>query len=337
MNHYEKMKHDVMMKIATRIPEMNTESLCLIAQCLDEVVSGYTISEAETHLAIVGREEFVRVVKNYIVIKKMEGLSEKTLSRYLLTLKNFIDKMMKPIGEVTANDIRLFLFSYQDERGISNRSLESMRGVICTFFRWAASEGYISRDPSVPLKPIKWTAKPREALEQIDLEIIRKACQDERESALVEVLYSTGCRVSELIGIKLNDVDWDKRTVLLFGKGRKYRTSYINAKAEVAIKEYLRVRKHDSEYLFCNIRGGGKLGKDNVERIVRNLKTRAGMEDRNITPHVFRHTTATQAVRSNMPIVDIQRLLGHSNVATTMVYAHTSSESVQAGHRRCIV
>lgn len=337
MSAYEKIKHDVIAKISARMPEMPLDTLRLIAQSLDEAVDGYTITEAETHLSIVGRDEFIRVIKNYFVIKKMEGLSEKTLSRYLLALKSFVNKTMKPIGEVTANDTRLFLFAYQNEREISNRSLEGMRGVICTFFRWAAAEGYIDKDPTVQIKPIRWTAKPREALEQIDLELIRKACSDARELALVEVFYSTGCRVSELIGIKLNDIDWDKRTVLLFGKGGKYRTSYINAKAEIAIKEYLKTRKHNSEYLFCNIRGGKKLGKDNIERIVRNLKDRAGLGDRRVTPHVFRHTTATHAVRSGMPVTDIQQLLGHSNVATTMVYAHISNESVQAGHRRCIV
>lgn len=337
MNLYERMRHEMMMTIASTLPQLKKDDLCSIAQSFDKVAAGYNISEAETHLAILGREEFTRVIKCFIVVKRMEGLRDDTLKRYLLVLKNFMEASVKPLGEISANDVRLYLFKYQDERGVDNRTLECMRVVIGTFMKWAASEGYIERDPTVSLKPIKYTVKPREALEQIDLEILRRACRDARETALIEVLYSTACRVTELCGLKMGDVDWEKKTVMLFGKGGKYRTSYINAKAEVALRAYLKWRKHDSPYLFCNERGGGQMKKDNIERIVRNLRERAGMADRNITPHVLRHTTATQALGSGMPISDIQRLLGHSNVATTMIYAHVSQDEVQAAHKRCIV
>lgn len=337
MNLHERMRHELMMTVATDLPHLSKDELCSIARSFDKVASRYCIGEAELHLTILGREEFIRVIKCFIVVKRMEGLSENTLSHYLLVLKNFMEASVKPLGEITANDIRLYLFKYQQDRGVDNRTLEGMRVVIGTFTRWATSEGYINRDPSTSLKPIKFTAKPREALEQIDLEILRRACRDVRETALIEVMYSTACRVSELCGIKLSDIDWDKKTVQLFGKGGKYRTSYINAKAEVALRAYLKWRKHDSFYLFCNDRGGGQMKKDNIERIVRKLRERAGMADRNITPHVLRHTTATQALRSGMPVNDIQALLGHSNVATTMIYAHVSQSEVQAGHKRCIV
>lgn len=337
MNLHERMRHELMMTIATELKHLSKEDLCSIAQAFDKTASSYNIAEAETHLAILGREEFIRVIKCFIVVKRMEGLKDTTISRYLLVLKNFMEASVKPLGEITTNDIRMYLFKYQADRGVDNRTLECMRVVIGTFMRWATAEGYIERDPSVSLKPIKFVAKPRETLEQLDLEILRRACRDVRETALVEVLYSTGCRVTELCGIKLNDIDWDKRTVTLFGKGGKFRTSYINAKAEVALKVYLKRRKHDSIFLFCNDRGGGQMKKDNIERIVRNLRARAGMADRDITPHVFRHTTATQALSNGMPVSDIQKLLGHSNVATTMIYAHVSQDEVQAAHKRCVV
>lgn len=159
----------------------------------------------------------------------------------------------------------------------------------------------------------------------------------ERELAILEMLYSTGCRVSELTGIKLSDIDWNCHSVSLLGKGKKYRTSYLNAKAEIAIRSYLSHRSHTSAYLFCNDRGGGKMKKTNIERMIRIIRNRAGMGDRRITSHTFRHTTATQALQSGMPITDIQVLLGHASVNTTMIYAHTSREAVQAGHKRCIV
>lgn len=337
MNVYEHMKHDFMMKIASVVPELGKETLCRIAKAMDEVSGRYSISEAETHLAVLGREEFQRVIKNYIVVKHMEGLSDATLQNYLFRLHHFMKASTKPLEKLTANDIRLYLFKYQSESGITNRSLDSVRSVICTFLRWAASEGYISTNPAETIKPIKWEAKPREALEQIELERIRRACTSARETAIVEVLYSTGCRVSELSGIKLSDIDWNAHSVNLFGKGKKWRTSYINAKAEMAIRVYLAQRKHESIFLFCNDRGGGQMKKGNIERMIRSIRDRAGMGDRRITPHTFRHTTATQALQSGMPVTDIQLLLGHASVNTTMVYAHTTHEAVQAGHKRCIV
>lgn len=337
MNVYEHLKHDLIKRIAGVLPELGKETLSRIAMALDEVSTHYNIAEAETHLAVLGREEFTRVIKSYIVVKHMEGMSELTLRNYTRVLRAFMLATTKPLNELTANDIRVYLFQYQNENGVTNRTLEAIRGTICTFMRWAASEGYIPVNPVETLKPIKWTAKPRESLEQLELELIRKACLTHREKAMIEVLYSTGCRVSELTGIKLSDIDWDTHSVLLLGKGKKYRTSYINAKAEVAIKTYLEYRAHKSIYLFCNDRGGEAMKKSNVERMIRIIRDRAGMGDRRITPHTFRHTTATQALKSGMPVTDIQQLLGHASVSTTMVYAHTSHEAVQAGHKRCIV
>lgn len=337
MNVYERMKHDLMLKIATALPDLSRDSLCSIAKAMDEISSRYTVGEAEIHLAVIGREEFERVIKTYIVTKHMEGLSDLTVRNYLLYLRAFMMGVAKPLDKVTANDVRLFLFNYQEQHGITNRSLDKLRGVVSSFLRWATTEGYIPVNPAQTLKPIKFTVAPREALEQIELERIRKACEDDREAAIIEVLYSTGCRVTELTTIKLSDIDWDKHTVTLFGKGKKYRTSYINAKAEIAIQAYLSTRPHAGEYLFNNIRGGGKMKRENVEKIIRQIKDRAGFKDRKITPHIFRHTTATQALRSGMPVNDIQVLLGHANVATTMIYAHTSNDAIASGHKRCIV
>jgi integrase/recombinase XerD len=286
---------------------------------------------------VIGREELEKLIKTYLVVKRMEGLSDKTLNQYAIYLKKLLLGMHKAPSEITANDIRLFLFGFQEERNISNRTLDRVRSIVCGFFRWAACEEYIPRSPVETIKAIKFEETPRKAISQIDLEMLRRSCKTYRELAILETFYSTGCRVSELIGIKLNDIDWTTNSVHLFGKGKKHRTSYLNAKALVAIKEYLGSRKYASEYLFCNDRGGGQMKKENVERMIRKLAQRAGMEGKGITPHVMRHTTATQALQSGMPIQDIQQLLGHANVSTTMIYAKTSMESVHAGHKRCVV
>jgi len=229
------------------------------------------------------------------------------------------------------------LFDYQAHKGISNRSLDKIRNTLSAFFRWAACEGYIPVSPVETLRPIKYEVKPRQAVTQVELELLRRSCRDERELALLETMYSTGCRVSELIGIKIGDVNWETRAVLLFGKGKKYRTSYLNAKSEVALRAYLSTRKHASIFLFCNDRGGGQMKKCNVERIMREMAERAGLGDKGISPHIMRHTMATQALYSGMPIEDIQKLLGHRNLATTMVYAKVAQNGVRERHQKYVV
>ena len=330
----ERMRNEL---LAVMSEDLSEEQLRLLALRFDEMAVGYDVQAAQLGLAVLGREDFEKIIKTFLVVKGMEGMSRGTLENYAQRLRALMMYSVKPLGELTVNDLRLFLFQYQQDHGVSNRTLESIRISICAFMRWAALEDYIAKDPAQTLKPIKFTAKPRRAMTQVELEMIRRACQTPRETALVETLYSTGCRVSELTGIKLSDLDWNRKTVTLFGKGQKYRTSYINAKAEVSIRAYLRMRKYDSIFLFCNDRGGGQMTKDNVERMIKKIAERAGLGHAGITPHVFRHTTATQALYSGMPVEDIQQLLGHATVATTMVYAHVDQGGVQEKHKKYIV
>ena len=337
MNVYEQMKTDLMTALTG---VFDFDQLQTVAKQLDRVAQDYEIRRAEKALTIRGRDEAERLAKSYIVIRGMEGISPKTLETYWGHLARFARWVKKPLNELTTNDLRMYLFEYQQNRGISNRSLEGVRGCIATFFKWVAAEGYIPMDPASNLKAIKYEIKPRQALDQIELEYIRRACRTLRETAIIEMLYSTGCRVSELSRIKLNDINWHSGEVQLLGKGNKYRVSYINAKAEVAVREYLRTRADDSIYLFCNERGGKRgqpMQKDNIEKLVRGISHRCEVIAKEITPHTMRHTMATQAVRSGMPVQDIQKLLGHASVATTMIYAKTSVEAVAAGHKRCIV
>lgn len=336
MNAQDHLKNDLLSKLLELMPNLSEDVINNVSIAYTVASENYAITEAEKSLTVIGREEFQRIVKTYIVVKKMEGLSDKTLAQYLINLNHLMMAVSKPISEITSNDIRLYLFNYQNKRGITNRSLDRIRSCICTFFRWAATEKYIPSCPSDGVHVIKFEEKPRNSLEQVDLEHLRNACTTARDAAILETLYSTGCRVSELINIKLTDINWNQNTVRLFGKGRKYRTSFLNAKALVSIQRYLNSRKHQSEYLFCNERGGGVMSKENVERMFKKLSAAAGLTKK-VTPHVIRHTTATQALQSGMPINDIQQLLGHANVATTMIYAHTSIENVKDYHRRCVV
>lgn len=326
---YERLRDDILMQLA----DLPAEVLLRVSVAFDTAAQNYTITEAETALAVLGRDEFKQIAGAYFISKRTEGLSPNTIEHIARVLGNFINKMVKPVSEIKANDIRAYLYNYQKERGVSNRSLDFVRTIICTFFKWAAAEEYIPSNPSVNVKPIKYVRKPRKALSQIELERIRRTCRDERETCIVEVLYSTGCRVSELCNIRIDDINWEKHEITVLGKGSKYRKVFLNAKSLISIDAYLKSRKHASEWLVCNERGGGQMHPANVQKIFARMEKETGIF---VTPHIMRHTMATQAL-TGTSIEVVQQMLGHSNIATTMVYAEVDPSSIHAAHIRSVI
>lgn len=335
-NAYEQMKNLFYLELTKALPNISKENMILVGKALDIASYQFEVKVKETSLAVI-EDPVPILVKTYIAVKKTEGLSDGTLSNYYHILKAFFIWIRKQPSEVTTNDIRMFLYDYQRKRNISSRTLDKYREFICWFFTWAHEEEYIQRNPGKPIKPLKYETKERQALTQIELEYLRLVCKTPRDKAIVEFLYSTGCRVSELTGTKISDVDFKYNTVHLFGKGRKHRTSFINAKCEVALREYLKSRTDESEYLFVSERKPhGKIGKCTIENILKRLSEEAGMPKK-ITPHILRHTTATQAVNNGMAIEEVSKLLGHASVATTMIYAKVSQDNIRAQHVRCVI
>lgn len=336
MNAYEQMKNRFMLELEDRSLGLSCEQMVEIGKALDCAAYQYEVAVKETALT-VAPDPIPMLVKTYIVVKKTEGLSDGTLSNYAHTLKSFFLWVKKQPHEVTANDIRMFIYDYQQKRRVSDRTMDKYREFICWFFHWAHTEEYIPRDPSRSVKGIKYETKQRQALTQIELEYLRMACETPRDKAIIEFFYSTGCRVSELIGVKKGDIDWKRNSVHLFGKGKKHRTSFINAKCEVALNEYLKNREDESDYLFVSERSPHEqLSKYAIENVIRRLSEKSGLTKK-ITPHILRHTTATQAVNNGMAIEEVSKLLGHANVATTMIYAKVSQETVQMQHTKCVI
>lgn len=331
---YETLKNQFAVALSSRF---EADEITYIIGKLNVIANDYEITAKSKELAAYDPNEIPYLVKTFLVCKKIEGMADGTLYNYSRYLTAFFQMVMKDPCSVTANDIRVFLFKYQEERSISNRSLDKVRNYISGFYNWAHSEDYIQQNPTKAIKPIKYTAKPREALNQIELEYLRKACEDLRDHALIEFLYSTGCRISELACVKISDINLEKKTVLLFGKGKKYRTSYINAKAEVALKDYLASRTDENEWLFVSERAPhGQMHRAGLERVIKQIAERANL-GKNITPHVLRHTTATIALNNGMPVEDISKLLGHENIATTMIYAKVSAQNVHEGHTKAVI
>lgn len=336
MNAYEQMKNRFMVELDAIAPNLLNDYYNAISIALDKASSQYDMSVKETSL-VVQNDTTPSLVKTYLIIKKTEGLSDGTLDNYAYILKRFFVWINKHPEDVTANDIRMFIYDYKVSHDITDRTLDKYREYICWFFNWAHAEEYIQRNPAKSIKGIRHETKERQALTQIELEYLRLACKTLRDKAILEFLYSTGCRVSELITVKKSDVDWKQNSVHLFGKGRKHRTSYVNAKCEVALSEYLKSRDDDSDYLFVSERKPyKKLSKCAVELALHKMANRSSVEKK-ITPHIIRHTTATQAVNNGMAIEEVSKLLGHANVATTMIYAQVTQNNIKTHHTKCVV
>ena len=272
--------------------------------------------------------------KAFIVSRKIEGLSKKTLELYNLYLDDFFFTVNKKAEDITANDIRVYLYTTQESRNISNRTLDSRRTAIHAFFEWAANEGYVNKNPCRSIKNMKYERTQKKPLSEMELERIRLSCQTVREKAMIEFLYSTGARVTEACTVKKEDVDFYKGEVVVLGKGNKHRKTYLNARSKLFLKQYLELRNDESEYLFVSERKPHEaLKKEAVERNIRIIGKRAGL-DRPLTPHLFRHTLATLMLQRGTPITEVQKILGHVNINTTMIYAKVSDEDVKASHMK---
>lgn len=329
----ENFAREFMTKLDGKISESD---MATILQELQVFASGYDIQKKETSLTAY-EPQIPECYKAYMVSKKIEGLSKETLKTYDLYLKDFLLYIRKPVREITANDIRIYLFSYQRENGVSNRTMDGRRLVINTFLEWCRTERYIDWNPCSQIRPIKYESKPREPLTGIELELVRDACRTYREKAIIEVFYSTGCRVSEMVNLSKSDVDFVKGEVKLFGKGAKHRISYINARAEVSLKKYLFSRRDENPALFVSDRKPhDRLKKTAIEKIVREIGERSGI-GRRVFPHLIRHTTATDALERGMNVAEVQKILGHEKLDTTMIYAKVCQENVKHDHRRYIV
>lgn len=273
--------------------------------------------------------------KVYMVSKKIEGLSPQSLITYKCYLEQFLYAVGKPVEKITANDIRLYLYGLVGKN--SDHTIDTKRIVINTFLDWCCLEYYIPENPCAKIHAIKYEEKPREPLDGIEMEMVRDACVDLRERAMIEFFYSTGCRVTELERLNITDVDFEQKDVHLFGKGDKHRTSCLNVRAELALKNYLATRNDDNPALFVSERAPhGRLKKPAIEKRVRQLGEMSKI-GRRVYPHLIRHTTATDGLDRGMPIEEVQQFLGHVNINTTMVYAQVSRANLKRDHRRYIV
>ena len=271
------------------------------------------------------------ILKRYKACLVIAGRSEKTVAQYERTVKKLFIALQKNYTDMTVSDLRFFL-AYEKSRGVSNRTLENTRVQISAFFSWLLEEELINKNPCRSITPIKYTKEVKLPFSTVEIDAIRSACKTKKERAIVEFLLSSGVRVSELCTIRISDVNFDTLAVVVReGKGSKQRTVYINDLTSKHLIEYLSKRNVAGDYLFYN-KAKQPLNPGGVRHILKTIEERAGIA--NVHPHRFRRTFATGLANRGMDIQEIGKLLGHSNLNTTLTYVYTSDEKVRTSYLR---
>lgn len=305
---------------------MSKELVSAVDMALTALFQKYDVSEACTDLAVCD-DSNERIINTYIASMRLEGRSEKTLKQYYDALTKLLDEIPKSIKDIRTNDIRYHLAHYQTTHKVSNATVNNKRKFLSAFFVWATREEIVDKNPMLKINSIKEKYVTKKPFSDIELAKIRDSLEDNREKALVEFLLSTGCRVSEVAGLKVGNIDFRTGECVVLGKGNKERTVYLNNKSMYYLERYLGGFVDAERPLFMNARGRG-MTKQNIEELMRIIGKRAGVSK--VHPHRFRRTMATNAMKRGMPVQYIQVILGHSKLDTTMIYCIYDKEVVKA-------
>ncbi len=274
-------------------------------------------------------------LKMFLAAKRIEGCSERTIQYYEVTIAKMLGKVTIPIRRITTEDMRAYLSDYQKINDCSKVTVDNVRRNISSFFSWLEEENYILKSPMRRIHKIKTNQQVKEIVSDEDIERLRDHCFNPRDLAIIDLLYSTGIRVGELVNLNISDVNFETRECIVLGKGGKERKVYFDAKAKLHLQNYLNKRKDDNPALFVTLDcPHDRVKISGIEIRVRQLGRSLNLNK--IHPHKFRRTMATRAIDKGMPIEQVQRLLGHSQIDTTMQYAMVNQNNVKASHRRYV-
>lgn len=269
----------------------------------------------------------VEYLKMFIDAKQIEGCSERTLQYYRVTIEHMLGSIETPIRKITTDEIRGYLVDYQKVNNCSKVTVDNVRRNMSSFFSWLEEEDYILKSPMRRIHKIKTKQPVKETITDEMIEKLRDNCTCVRDLAMIDLLYSTGIRVGELVGLNISDIDFEERECIVFGKGDKERRVYFDAKAKLHLQEYIESRTDDNPALFVTLDAPhARLKISGVEIRVRELGRKLNIDK--IHPHKFRRTMATRAIDKGMPIEQVQKILGHSQIDTTMQYAIVNQNNV---------
>ena len=302
-----------------------------MAKEIEKIVGEYRISRENRS----DRRSFQRSLETFLAAKKIDGLSDKTLKNYREMLTAFSTAIDKPAARITTDDIRTYIGQLSG-RGLKDSSIQTHINTLRSFFSWLELEDQIRKNPMRKIKSLKIDRMAaRRPLEPEELEKLRDGCKTYKERALVEFLVSTGCRLSEIVGIRVNQIDWQCRSVTVLGKGRKERTVYFSVRAKLMLQEYLSKRKGGNTLFSSSRAPYDNMSPRSVEKALQRIGERAGV-NRRIHPHILRHTFATVALKGGMDLTIIQKLLGHTDPKTTMIYAELRPDAVKYAYEKII-
>lgn len=280
-------------------------------------------------------EDKLSLVKSFIAAKRVEGCSERTVKYYDSTIRNVLNAIGKETKQVTTDDLRLYLDDYQSKSNVSKVTIDNIRRILSSFFSWLEDEDYITKSPVRRIHKVKTCKTVKETYTDEALELMRDNCETVRDLSIIDLLASTGIRVGELVKLNRSDIDFEGRECVVLGKGNKQRKVYFDARAKIHIKNYLNSRNDDNEALFVSLQKPHyRLQISGVEIRLRELGRKLDLNK--VHPHKFRRTLATMAIDKGMPIEQVQQLLGHQSVDTTLQYAMVNQANVKNSHRKYI-
>lgn len=290
------------------------------------------LSENEPAKAEIDNNEYLRL---YLDAKKIEGCSERTISYYRVTIEKLLACIDISVRRITTEEIRKYLADYQQINGCSKVTVDNIRRNISSFFSWLEEEDYILKSPMRRIHKIKTKTVVKEIISDETIEMMRDHCSEIRDLAIIDLLYSTGIRVGELVNLDIADLNMEQRECVVFGKGDKERRVYFDAKAKIHLQNYLDSRTDDNPALFVTLDSPhSRLKISGVEIRLRELGRTLGLP--RVHPHKFRRTMATRAIDKGMPIEQVQKILGHSQIDTTMQYAIVNQNNVKNSHQKFI-
>lgn len=277
----------------------------------------------------------INYMEMFLAAKSIEGCSERTISYYRSTITNLLGSIKIPIRKITTEIIREYLTQYQTNGNCGKVTIDNIRRNLSSFFSWLEEEDHIIKSPIRRIHKVKTGATVKEVISDESIEIMRDGCESRRDLAMLDLLYSTGIRVGELVNLDISDVNFEERECIVYGKGDKERRVYFDARTKLHIREYLKERKDNNQALFVSLNSPyERLKISGVEIRLRELGKK--LEIDRVHPHKFRRTMATRAIDKGMPIEQVQRLLGHQQIDTTMKYAMVNQNNVKTSHRKFI-
>ena len=327
------MKNKLMTEVMQQmLPYLDNAQLKQLKQVLDQTLFHYEVINTE------GKQEeddSNNLITMFITAKRIEGCSEKTLKYYQTTIGALVVSLGKNVRHILTEDLRTYLTEYQSKNHSSRVTIDNIRRILSSFFSWLEDEDYIIKSPVRRIHKVKTASSIKETYSDEDLEKIRDNCEELRDLAMIDMLASTGMRVGEMVLLNRDDIDFSERECVVFGKGDKERIVYFDARAKLHLQDYLDSRTDTNPALFVTLRTPHeRIQIGGIEHRLREMGKRLNIQK--IHPHKFRRTLATMAIDKGMPIEQLQRLLGHQRIDTTLRYAMVKQQNVKLAHRKYI-